>query len=282
MVLALVGVAAALVVIDPLGGDVDEPAASWRTGADPDDLHPGTADPTTPAETTTTTTTTTLPPTTTTAPPTRLAPAPTPPAETGAYGFIAPERDGDPITWDPCETIQYVVNSRTAPAGAPEILAEAIAAVSAATGLVFEDLGPTDEVPVINRPQTVDRYGDDWAPVLISWTDPAEVPTLADLVAGQATPSWASEGEGEYEIVTGFVHLDGPDLAALIAAGDTTSVRHIVMHELGHLVGLDHVEDPAQVMFHNRDGTGQFDAVWNPGDLQGLAIAGTGTCNPDV
>jgi hypothetical protein len=251
----------------------DDPGA----GADPSfPIH--TAPSTTPAPTTT------PPPTSSTAPSGRLAPAPTPPAESGAYAFLATEDDGDPIAWDPCETIQYVVNGRTAPPGGAEILAEALAQVTAATGLVFEDRGATDEVPTLStRPQTDPaRYGEGWSPVLIAWTDPAEVADLAGDVGGVGSPDWAPVGGGEYESVTGIVHLDGLDVAEWLARGDDIQVAHLVLHELGHLVGLDHVDDPREVMYHNRDGRAEVDAAWNAGDLTGLATLGTGDCNPDV
>ena len=227
---------------------------------------------------------TTQPSTTTTAPPARLGPVPIPPAEPGAHAFLAREDDGDPIAWDPCETIEYVVNSRTAPPGGAEILAAALAKVSAATGLVFEDQGATDEVPTLEtRPQTDPaRYGEGWSPVLIAWTDPAEVADLAGAVGGVGTPDWTAVGGGEYESVTGIVHLDGPDVADWIAHGEDIDVAHLVLHELGHLVGLDHVDDVSQVMYHNRDGRGEVDAAWNDGDLAGLATLGAGDCNPDI
>ncbi|HEX7133395.1 MAG TPA: matrixin family metalloprotease [Iamia sp.] len=279
VVLVVVAVAVVVVTVDPMGDGTDETSAGWRSDASADDLAPPGETPDRPD-----TTTTTRPPTTTTAPPSRLAPAPTPPAEPGAHAFLAREDDGDPIAWDPCETIEYVVNSRTAPPGGAEIVAEALAQVTAATGLVFEDRGATDEVPTLEmRPQTDPaRYGDGWSPVLIAWTDPAEVADLAGPVSGVGTPDWAPEGGGEYESVTGIVHLDGPEVAGWLADGFDTDVAHLVLHEVGHLVGLDHVDDPSQVMYHNNDGRAEVDAAWNAGDLTGLAALGTAPCNPDV
>lgn len=48
------------------------------------------------------------------------------------------------------------------------------------------------------------------------------------------------------------------------------------MHELAHVLGLDHVDDPTQLM--HEENTGQFD--FGDGDLAGLALLGTGACVP--
>ena len=50
--------------------------------------------------------------------------------------------------------------------------------------------------------------------------------------------------------------------------------RAIIMHELGHVVGLDHVDDPDQLMFPRT--TGRLD--WGAGDRRGLAAMGAGLC----
>ena len=285
---AVVAVATAVVLADPLGGGADESAASWRSDADAEDLAPQDDTPAeTPAEAPAerpAEPTTTLPPPTTTAPPVRLAPAPVAPAEAGPHTFFGREDDGDPIAWDPCETIRFVVNSRTAPPGAAELVAEAMAQVSAATGLVFEDAGATDEVPLMEgRPPTdAVRYGEGWAPVLVAWTDPAEVTELGGDIAGWGGPDWMPVGLGEFETVTGIVYLDGPQVAEMLAQGWRTDALDLVLHELGHMIGLDHVDDPGQLMYHNRDGRGAVRGTWNTGDLTGLAALGTGDCNPDI
>ncbi|HEU5150467.1 MAG TPA: hypothetical protein VFU19_08220 [Iamia sp.] len=285
--LAMAAVAAGLVLADPMGvrSRSGEEAAGWRSDAAEEDLAPSEDRPE--PSTASTTTTTTSPPTTTTTPPARLAPAPTPPEVPGPHAFIGSEADGDPVAWDPCETITYVVNPRRAPPGAAEILAEAIAAVTEATGLVFEDRGATDEPPAdVERPLRDEaRYGDEWSPVLISWTDPEEWPRLTEEEAiGFAGPDWVSTGGGEMEAVTGSVQLDGAWSAQAIEAGYRSDVVHLVMHELGHLVGLDHVDGPdgmGEVMYGGDDAPA-WPTQWGPGDRTGLAAVGSGDCDPDV
>jgi Zn-dependent protease with chaperone function len=56
-------------------------------------------------------------------------------------------------------------------------------------------------------------------------------------------------------------------------------VRAVVLHELGHLVGLDHVTAADQLMYPQvQPGVTDFGA----GDLTGLAALGRGTCMPNL
>lgn len=50
------------------------------------------------------------------------------------------------------------------------------------------------------------------------------------------------------------------------------------MHELGHLVGLALVNDPAELMY----ATTGVALDYGPGDRTGLAELGRGRCTPEV
>ncbi len=219
---------------------------------------------------------------TTTLPGGRLAPEPPIPTTDGPHEFFDLEPDGDPVTWDPCDPIAYVVNDARAPEGAMEILDEAIARVEEATGLVFVDEGATDEMAPVGDEVRPDydpgRYGEGWSPVLISWTDAMADPEL-DGAAGLASPSWREAASGEQVYVTGYVEMAGDYAAGLIAQGGRDDVLGIMMHELGHLVGLGHVTPSDQVMTDDPSST---PSVWGRGDLVGLATVGRGECEPDL
>ena len=80
--------------------------------------------------------------------------------------------------------------------------------------------------------------------------------------------------------VTGGILLDAPDLTSTMAQpGGELHVRAIVMHELGHLVGLAHVDDPEQLMYPEAR---REVADFTSGDLAGLAVLGAGPCVPEL
>lgn len=182
-----------------------------------------------------------------------------------------------PVAWDPCRPVHLVVNNAHAPTGSDKLLREATARISSATGLQFVIDGPTTEAPSTDR-KTEDkkRYGNTWSPVLVAWTDPATVPQLKGSVAGLAGPDGAPYFETAQEHwVSGSVNLDGPQLSdALRRPAGWNMARAIVMHELGHLVGLEHVTSRSELMYAETTGRTDF----GPGDREGLRQLGLGHC----
>lgn len=196
--------------------------------------------------------------------------------DSDAYRFISTQDGGDdPVTYDPCAPIHLVVDPRTVVDGGSRLLDEALDRVGEATGLRFVVDGTTDE-PARDDGAVMAPDGG-WLPVTVSWSDPKASPDLAGDVAGYAG-SATVERDGRRWFVTGSVVLDGPQLADILdGRRGRASVRSVIMHELAHLVGLDHVDAPGQLMQPEGD-----DALtgWGAGDLSGLAAVGTGSCIP--
>ncbi|WP_341928276.1 matrixin family metalloprotease [Nocardioides psychrotolerans] len=174
-----------------------------------------------------------------------------------------------PVTWSSCHPVTYVVNPAHAPAGWVDLVASAVDEVAEATGLDFAYLGTTSD-RAFNRSV---RSPTDFEPVLIGWAMPQEISDLEGTVAGVAGPDSITV-DGHTTYVTGKVILDAESYARLEADGDEGGARAILMHELGHVMGLAHVDDAGELMHEDNIGRETF----GPGDLQGLAVLGAGRC----
>jgi hypothetical protein len=190
-------------------------------------------------------------------------------------GFAVWERndDGVPVRWNPCAPIDLVLAPDGAPAGASADLREAAARVGEATGLELRVTGTTDERPRADRPPyQPERYGHRWAPVLVAWAPPHEGGVrLRPTDRGVAIPI-AVGPVGDRTYVTAQVALNA-DRTELEAGFEdrARSWGSTLVHELAHVVGLDHVEDPSQLLYvHPGEGPVEF----GEGDLAGLAAVG--------
>lgn len=198
-------------------------------------------------------------------------------ATTGSYAFLDVTASGAPIGFDPCRPIRYVVRPDGAPAAGDQLIAEAVATISSATGLAFVDAGYTSEEPLLDRPLMQARYGDGWAPVLFGWSDEHTYPELAGPTAGLGGASVvpAASGPGEF-LAGGRVLLDAPDLTAILASPDGYArARAVIVHEVAHVIGLDHVADAGELMAPTMGARTEL----GPGDLAGLARVGQVACD---
>ncbi len=219
------------------------------------------------------------------------APAPTPSAlptpspslptaSEGAFTFLATTfRDGVrvPIRWNPCQPIEYQIHLIDAPRGARTAIEGAIAGTSQATGLAFVSDGDTART----ASQLEDRffYADAlhavYRPVLITVVSHR---TFRSLGAPARAVAFAHPEQGNQalddQFVAGVVVVDGD---VPYAHAGRWSLQLVVEHELGHLVGLAHVRDPAELMFSFEVAPHTIpDPIegWGPGDLQGLERLG--------
>jgi hypothetical protein len=213
---------------------------------------------------------------------TRLATAPPPPLGGGPHAFLMLQDNGvTPIAYDPCRPVHYVMRPDGMPPGGEEMVQAAAARISEATGLRFVYDGFTDEALTENREPYLPRlYGDQWAPVLVAWQTEEENPELAGDVVGLAGSYAVDFWDSPRVYVSGSVALDGGQFPEILAEyGGEQIARSIILHEFGHLVGLDHVEDETQLMNPMTvPGLTDFAA----GDLEGLARLGLGPCAPLV
>ena len=172
-----------------------------------------------------------------------------------SYSFLRVGPDGaTPLTY-PCGPISYVVN----PAGAPEDYAEvvhgAVGRVAKESGFRFSFAGETTQ-PLLTS--DIHRLG----PVLIAWT------ALEERIAGRAGSAWNRDAD-TYR--TGSVRLDREWFNS---DASLESRQAVVMHELGHVLGLGHVDDRHQLMYFRAGRRTDFGA----GDREGLRRLHAASC----
>ncbi|HMC81397.1 MAG TPA: matrixin family metalloprotease [Acidimicrobiia bacterium] len=197
---------------------------------------------------------------------------PTPPVagpaeDPAGYKFLQVDaRTGQPVRFNPCGQVEYVVNPTGAPPGGLTAVNEAIARLSEATGIELVAGGLTSETPSVQRGNYQPyRYGDRWAPVLVGWLPLGRPAGPEHGLAGVGGPGPAVRDGGTWVYVTGDVTLNSD---ADVPASDLTGV---LMHELGHVLGLDHSTGTDEIMF---PGGGAGRAAWGQGDLAGLQKVG--------
>lgn len=205
--------------------------------------------------------------------PTRVLPVVTPPPGEGGYAVVTLEPGSAEARFDPCRRVDVTVNPAGGPPGWERLVTDALAAASEASGLSLRLVGTTTERASPDRePVQLRRYGARWAPVLIAWTDEQTIPGLAGEVLAVAGPTWHGT-TNDSRLVTGFVYLDGAGLAGT----SSTLAEAVLLHEIAHVLGLDHVDDPAQLMYPT---VRTAVPTYQDGDLRGLAWAGSGPCTP--
>ena len=175
---------------------------------------------------------------------------------------------GVPARWNTCLAIPVVVYSRGAPAGMMNDLRTALAEVNTATGLRFTITGTA------NRPLTAHNSNLPGVPVVIGFANSLSG-VFADTSMAGLTSTAVAPGTNT---ISGATVAFNTDLLGTYTSGSTGADPRValVLHELGHVVGLDHVASRAEIMFASSGGARVFGA----GDLAGLHALATPGCAP--
>jgi hypothetical protein len=185
------------------------------------------------------------------------------------YAFVFKNADGSPVRWNPCQPIHYVVNHASAPAGVDDTIREAVEELHVATGISIVSDGSSSEEPVRDATARRDRFPDLYPPVLIAWERPGSdgIPLSGNL--GVTIPDYGVLSPGRYQWVSAEVVLNA---AAIVqdGFGSPDSWGPVLLHELGHVIGLAHVGSVHQIM--NPGATFQRHYAW--GDMEGLRLLG--------
>ena len=199
------------------------------------------------------------------------------------YAFLYATADGCfPVRFNPCEPVAYVLNDALAPPGAVADVREAIARLSEATGITFVEEGTTDEPLAVRRSAyQPERYGERWAPILIGWSQlgAGEGPDASGddiIVAGRGQPLRVDDAlvSGVLELNTDVV-LDRDTQETLPGGfGEGITRGRVILHELGHVLGLGHVSSRAQLMYPELAEQTSSSAELGVGDSIGLRLLG--------
>jgi hypothetical protein len=182
-----------------------------------------------------------------------------------AYNFTA-KVNGVPIHWNKCDRIGFRVYTRDAPRRGIAQAREAVSRLNKASGLRFVYQGRSQA-----KPSQYDRYARD-TKLVVGWTAPRRSPIPFGGAAGYGGVSYSSTGE----ILNGFALLNSavklaPGFGRGPREGVQGTIGQVLMHELGHAVGLDHVGNQPQIMYGTAT---RKPATWGAGDRNGLVRVG--------
>ncbi|MEO6714548.1 MAG: hypothetical protein ABIM89_14090 [Mycobacteriales bacterium] len=173
------------------------------------------------------------------------------------------------IRWNPCTPIPYYVNTRRMPSTGLADVHETVRRVSMVSGLTFKYAGRSTVIPDYN-------YLGPRGGIVFAWATATETKGLipSNYVAGVGSSTYIGRRVIGGHVVINSTVVNEQKLAA--GFGEGYSQGKLLMHELGHVVGLDHNDDVWSVM---RQGHSLPSAVWGAADIAGLrALGKAGGC----
>lgn len=193
------------------------------------------------------------------------------------------------VRWTPCLTqagvttthaISYAVNTG-GDSSRVTLVQHALAQVTSYSGLRFRYVGTTTYVPhyaVLHYPSgdrvmfnAAQQRTVTHAELVVGWISATHTNMFRGSEIGVGTVSWTGNSRSQLRVVEGAALIK---LGVRLRSGFTTgaSVGSLLLHEIGHAVGLDHVTAQSQIMY---PALGTYTpASYQTGDRTGLHAVG--------
>jgi matrixin len=176
---------------------------------------------------------------------------------------------GQRLRWNPCAPIHWRADLRNAPAGTLSALKSAVAALSSKSGIPFVYDGAATFIPQRGGPAGP-------APLVVSFGRRPGRPSASNYLTGGTNVGYGGftatgvyvQGKAVYKITRGFAVIDAdryPFLSSKVKQG-------VLMHELGHAVGLNHAKYSSELMYPTISNSSP--SGYSAGDLNGLRLVG--------